>query len=92
MFQLILLVTILTKQNKKTFMKKLKLSELKVQSFVTSLEDAQKMELNGGQNDTVTSAQCGTFHWTCTTNTCYYPCGGAEYTYPGGPNGQTGKC
>lgn len=83
-------------------MKKLKLSELKVQSFVTSLEDAHKMALNGGSlttGDCVTrgptgipTAQCGTYENTCTTNTCYYPCGGAMYTAPGGPNGEGGTC
>lgn len=77
---------------------KLKLSELKVQSFVTSLEDEQKKTINGATGDsacnTITcgcTAFCnGTDATLCNNPATGYPCPACGYT--GGDPSPTSAC
>jgi len=54
---------------------KFNVDELKVQSFVTSLNNEEKFSLNGGSGDYPTTG------WTVETVkqcTCYYTCGSGQ--------------
>lgn len=59
--------------------KKLKLSldQLKIQSFVTSLDDIESKKVKGGETEfgLTCNFKCGrTAYWECETDPCSYTC------------------
>ncbi|MBX7047408.1 MAG: pinensin family lanthipeptide [Ignavibacteria bacterium] len=60
---------------------KFNVDDLKVQSFVTSLNSEEKFSLNGGSDD-----QYSVLHETKVTCTCIYTCGSGQCSV------QSGQC